>query len=43
MHLYSRNGKWIVIDAKVYDVSRFADLHPGGANVLLAESVGELL
>ncbi|KAH7924827.1 acyl-CoA dehydrogenase NM domain-like protein [Leucogyrophana mollusca] len=30
---------WIVIDSKVYDVSRFADLHPGGASVLYAESV----
>lgn len=30
---------WIVIDTKVYDVSRFADLHPGGPNVLLAESI----
>ncbi|KAF8650967.1 hypothetical protein AX16_005003 [Volvariella volvacea WC 439] len=30
---------WIVVDAKVYDLSRFADLHPGGANVLFAESV----
>ncbi|KAF5364376.1 hypothetical protein D9756_000893 [Leucocoprinus leucothites] len=32
-------SKWIVIDTKVYDVSRFADLHPGGPNVLLAESI----
>ncbi|KAF8966403.1 peroxisomal acyl-CoA-dehydrogenase [Flammula alnicola] len=30
---------WIVVDAKVYDVSKFANLHPGGANVLYAESV----
>ncbi|KII96016.1 hypothetical protein PLICRDRAFT_34974 [Plicaturopsis crispa FD-325 SS-3] len=30
---------WIVIDAKVYDLSRFADLHPGGANVLYADGV----
>ncbi|PPQ99787.1 hypothetical protein CVT26_009164 [Gymnopilus dilepis] len=30
---------WIVIDSKVFDVSKFADLHPGGANVLYAESV----
>ncbi|THU89969.1 acyl-CoA dehydrogenase NM domain-like protein [Dendrothele bispora CBS 962.96] len=30
---------WIVIDSKVYDLSRFVDLHPGGANVLLAKGV----
>ncbi|KAG2345041.1 acyl-CoA dehydrogenase NM domain-like protein [Suillus weaverae] len=30
---------WIVIDSKVYDLSRFADLHPGGAGVLYADGV----
>ncbi|KAJ7284910.1 acyl-CoA dehydrogenase [Mycena rebaudengoi] len=25
---------WVVIDAKVYDLSRFQNLHPGGASVL---------
>ncbi|KAF9651790.1 acyl-CoA dehydrogenase NM domain-like protein [Thelephora ganbajun] len=30
---------WIVIDSKVYDVSRFANLHPGGLAVLLADGV----
>ncbi|KAF9004712.1 peroxisomal acyl-CoA-dehydrogenase [Cyathus striatus] len=30
---------WVIIDAKVYDLSRFADLHPGGANVLYTDSV----
>ncbi|KAJ7472310.1 acyl-CoA dehydrogenase/oxidase [Mycena galericulata] len=30
---------WVTIDAKVYDLSKFADLHPGGPNVLFAESV----
>ncbi|TFK28716.1 acyl-CoA dehydrogenase [Coprinopsis marcescibilis] len=30
---------WVIIDAKVYDLSRFARLHPGGPNVLYAESV----
>jgi prepilin-type processing-associated H-X9-DG protein len=32
---------WIVIDSKVYDLSRFADLHPGGAGVLYADGVGK--
>jgi hypothetical protein len=32
--------QWIIIDSKVFDVSKFADLHPGGANVLYANSVG---
>ncbi|KAJ3505689.1 hypothetical protein NLJ89_g7288 [Agrocybe chaxingu] len=30
---------WVVIDAKVYDLSKFANLHPGGANVIWAESI----
>ncbi|KAJ7229128.1 acyl-CoA dehydrogenase/oxidase, partial [Mycena pura] len=30
---------WITIDSKVYDLSKFADLHPGGPNVLFAPSV----
>ncbi|TDL29082.1 acyl-CoA dehydrogenase [Rickenella mellea] len=30
---------WIVVDSKVYDVSRFADLHPGGPSVLLGEKI----
>ncbi|KAG6331765.1 hypothetical protein ID866_7326 [Astraeus odoratus] len=30
---------WVVIDAKVYDVSRFKDLHPGGISVLVQEDV----
>ncbi|KAL1706068.1 acyl-CoA dehydrogenase/oxidase [Schizophyllum commune] len=30
---------WVVIDAKVFDLSRFADLHPGGANVLYADAI----
>ncbi|KAF7986475.1 hypothetical protein HWV62_31267 [Athelia sp. TMB] len=30
---------WIVIDAKVYDVTRFQGLHPGGASVFLDEDV----
>jgi hypothetical protein len=35
--------QWIVVDSKVYDLSRFADMHPGGSNVLFAEGVGGLL
>ncbi|KAG5354115.1 hypothetical protein C0989_007476 [Termitomyces sp. Mn162] len=30
---------WIIIDGKVYDVSRFKDLHPGGASVFLDEDI----
>ncbi|KAF8149866.1 peroxisomal acyl-CoA-dehydrogenase [Crassisporium funariophilum] len=30
---------WIIIDAKVFDVSKFKDLHPGGASVLLDEEI----
>ncbi|KAF4602585.1 hypothetical protein EYR40_005800 [Pleurotus pulmonarius] len=37
---HNREGDlWIIIDSKVYDVSRFADLHPGGPTVLFAEAV----
>ncbi|KAH9175171.1 acyl-CoA dehydrogenase [Lactarius sanguifluus] len=30
---------WIVVDSRVYDVSRFANLHPGGAAVLLVDTI----
>ncbi|QRV75390.1 acyl-CoA dehydrogenase [Ceratobasidium sp. AG-Ba] len=30
---------WIIIDAKVFDLSRFAAMHPGGLAVLLDEEV----
>jgi cytochrome b involved in lipid metabolism len=26
---------WIIIDSEVYDMSTFADLHPGGAGVIM--------
>ncbi|KAH7912458.1 acyl-CoA dehydrogenase/oxidase [Hygrophoropsis aurantiaca] len=32
-------AQWIVVDSKVYDVSKFANLHPGGAGVLYDNSV----
>ncbi|KAF8342011.1 peroxisomal acyl-CoA-dehydrogenase [Cantharellus anzutake] len=30
---------WVIIDAKVYDLSKFALLHPGGRSVLFADDV----
>ncbi|KAF7354876.1 Cytochrome b5 heme-binding domain-containing protein [Mycena sanguinolenta] len=30
---------WVTIDSKVYDLSKFANLHPGGPNVLYADGV----
>jgi len=39
-HSLPLRPQWIVIDSKVYDVSKFANLHPGGLAVLLADGVG---
>ncbi|KAJ7773186.1 acyl-CoA dehydrogenase [Mycena metata] len=30
---------WVIIDSKVYDLSKFASMHPGGVSVLLDEDV----
>ncbi|KAF4614195.1 hypothetical protein D9613_007777 [Agrocybe pediades] len=30
---------WVIIDAKVYDLSRFSGMHPGGLSVLLDEEI----
>jgi cytochrome b involved in lipid metabolism len=32
---------WVVVDAKVYDLSKFAAFHPGGDNILLGPNIGE--
>ncbi|KAI0322547.1 acyl-CoA dehydrogenase NM domain-like protein [Amylostereum chailletii] len=38
--LHNKDGDlWVIIDAKVYDISRFKNLHPGGAAVLLDDDV----
>ena len=31
----SEKDCWIIIDSEVFDVTKFADMHPGGAQVLL--------
>ncbi|THG95719.1 hypothetical protein EW145_g7910 [Phellinidium pouzarii] len=30
---------WVIIDSKVYNLSRFKDLHPGGSSALLDEDI----
>ncbi|KAH8099997.1 acyl-CoA dehydrogenase [Cristinia sonorae] len=30
---------WIIVDSKVYDVTRFKDLHPGGISVFLEDDI----
>uniref|UniRef100_A0A5B7ATB6 Cytochrome b5 heme-binding domain-containing protein n=1 Tax=Davidia involucrata TaxID=16924 RepID=A0A5B7ATB6_DAVIN len=34
----SKDDCWVVIDGKVYDVSSYLDEHPGGDDVILAET-----
>ncbi|KAG5508374.1 hypothetical protein JIQ42_08112 [Leishmania sp. Namibia] len=37
----SADSAWFVINNKVYDVTRFLDLHPGGRDVLLYNAGGD--
>ncbi|TEB34639.1 acyl-CoA dehydrogenase [Coprinellus micaceus] len=36
---HTTDDLWVIIDAKVYDLSKFKALHPGGISVLLEEDV----
>ena len=38
--IYPLNLQWIIIDAKVFDISKFKALHPGGLSVLLDPEIG---
>lgn len=33
--------QWIIVDSVVFDLSKFAAMHPGGLSVLLDEEVGK--
>ncbi len=34
-------GQWVIIDTKVFDLTKFVRLHPGGKEVLIDADVGE--
>ena len=34
-------SQWVIVDTKVYNLTRFKDLHPGGVAALLQEDVRE--
>ncbi|GJN70798.1 hypothetical protein PLIIFM63780_002610 [Purpureocillium lilacinum] len=33
-HKDDSNGYWLIVENKVYDVTKFLDEHPGGAKIL---------
>ena len=35
-----RRVQWIIVDSKVYDVTKFKGMHPGGLSVFHEEDIG---
>ena len=33
-------AQWIIVDAKVYDVTKFKGMHPGGTSVFYEDDIG---